>query len=138
MRVLLDTGVLIGLMVGEDQYHQRAVSGLKRLKNLGARFFVSDYVIDEFLTRVLYDAGAKTAQTARDSIKEMLEIKSLFIFPVGPDIFDQTLSDYDSYLNKGLSFTDVTTIVAYQKGGFDLLFTFDSHFRKIGAKVNLL
>lgn len=138
MRVLLDTGILIGLMVENDQYHQRAVNELERLKTVGARFFVSDYVMDEFLTRVLYDAGAKTAQIARDNIQEMLDIRSLFIFPIGPDIFDQTLQDYDKYLNKGLSFTDATTIIAYQKGGFDLLLTYDSHFRKVGTKVSLL
>lgn len=137
MRILVDTGILIALMVPSETHHKVVSKKTLELQNAGHSFHVTDYVVDEFLTRMLYDGGSKTAEKALITLQDLFDDRSLILSPIHLDIFNKSFDKYKSLLKQGLSFTDVTTWVMYSEGDYDDLMTLDGDFRKLGLKVGV-
>ena len=59
--IFVDTGAWIAVTDASDQYHRQAVEMYSLLKKQRKRFVTTDYVIDEAVTRLMYDAGHPSA-----------------------------------------------------------------------------
>lgn len=55
--IFVDTGAGIAVTDASDQYHRQAVEMYSLLKKQRKRFVTTDYVIDEAVMRLRYDAG---------------------------------------------------------------------------------
>ncbi len=70
MKTFVDTGAWLAVVVRTDQYHDVGTLHYAALINRRERFFTSDYVLDETVTRIHYDASHATAVTFLDLIEE--------------------------------------------------------------------
>ena len=59
--IFVDTGAWIAVTDTSDQYHLQAVKMYALLKKQREQFVTTDYVIDETVTRLRYDAGHPSA-----------------------------------------------------------------------------
>ncbi len=71
--IFVDTGAWIALSDRKDRYHGHAVSTYTRLKNKNERLLVTDYLIDETVTRINYDLGHPEAIKFLDFIERTEE-----------------------------------------------------------------
>ncbi|QTA79726.1 PIN domain-containing protein [Desulfonema limicola] len=55
--IFTDTGAWIALLDKSDRYHDAAVRIYSRLKQEKEKFLTTDYIIDETVTRLRYDAA---------------------------------------------------------------------------------
>lgn len=65
----IDTGAWIALYERKDQHHKDACSIFKELQWQRERLYTTDYVIDETVTRLRYDAGHWAAVEFLDAIE---------------------------------------------------------------------
>ncbi len=56
MNVFIDTGGWIAVAIKKDRYHEVAENYYTQLLHRNERLFTSDYVLDETVTRIRYDA----------------------------------------------------------------------------------
>ena len=66
--IFVDTGAWIAVTDASDQYYYQAVKIYALLKRQRKRFVTTDYVIDETVTRLRYDAGHSSALRYLDLI----------------------------------------------------------------------
>jgi uncharacterized protein len=59
--IFVDTGAWIALTDTSDQYHLKARRIYAELKRKRPRFLTTEYVVDETITRLRYDADHPTA-----------------------------------------------------------------------------
>ncbi len=66
--VFVDTSGWLALVLRNDQYHQSATAYYQLLRSNKMPLVTSDYVLDETLTRLRYDAGLQTAILAKEAL----------------------------------------------------------------------
>ena len=71
--IFVDTGAWIALTDKSDHYHLEANQIYAALKQRNPRFVTTDYIIDETVTRLRYDANHQVAVTFLDSINRSEE-----------------------------------------------------------------
>jgi predicted nucleic acid-binding protein len=81
--IFVDTGAWIAVTDASDQYHYQAVKIYALLKRQRKRFVTTDYVIDETVTRLRYDAGHPSALRYLDLLhwRKKRELCALSIIP---------------------------------------------------------
>jgi uncharacterized protein len=82
MKTFVDTGGWLAVVVQTDQYHEVGVLHYEVLINRRERLFTSDYVLDETVTRIRYDASHSTAVAFLDLIGAAKRSGSLHILHV--------------------------------------------------------
>ena len=80
--IFVDTGAWIALTDKSDQYHNDAIEIYSKLKLQRERFLTTDYVIDETVTRLRYDAGHKIAINFLELMNLSEEVRILQIVHV--------------------------------------------------------
>ena len=70
MKTFVDTGAWLAVVVRTDQYHDVGALHYEALISRRERLFTSDYVLDETVTRIRYDANHTTAVAFLDVIGE--------------------------------------------------------------------
>lgn len=73
-RLLLDTGVLIGLFNRKDPDHEITKQGFAALEDARARLIAPAAVVLEVSKRLLFDVNATAMQTGTDAMLEMLDV----------------------------------------------------------------
>jgi len=136
MKILFDTSALIALLVKSEASHIQMEKYVEQQQKLGSRFLVTDYVLDELFTRILYDYGAKAAKTCIQVISKQLQEQALYLFPISSDLFKLAQELFLEMAVTNLSFTDVTSLVVYQRYKIDEMCTLDGGFRKAGVNVS--
>ena len=71
--IFVDTGAWIAVTDTSDQYHLQAVKMYALLKKQREQFVTTDYVIDETVTRLRYDAGHPSALRYLDLLAQAQE-----------------------------------------------------------------
>ena len=57
MKVLIDSGGWLSVIIESDQYHEAGRSYFEALMALGSALETFDFVLDEVITRLRYDVG---------------------------------------------------------------------------------
>lgn len=139
IKVFVDASFWIALVDTSDSSHKKAEAFLKRKGSLRLNFFTSDYVIDECLTRLKKKVGAKSAFSLYDVILKKKDEKTLTILQTTKEVFDRIYKIFKNNLTpKSFSFTDASIVALMKAHKIKNLLTFDSDFRKIKPKIQVL
>jgi len=126
--IFVDTGAWIALTDRSDQYHDDAKSIYLRLRSERERFVTTDYIIDETITRLRYDANHQHAVRFLDLIALAEKTGVLNRITITAEIFDEALRLFRQYDTVKLSFTDCTSFVVCRRHHITEAFAFDQHF----------
>lgn len=133
MKVFVDTGGFIARYHSKDEHHDGAMDFLQKIESGEAdvrRLYTSDYVIDETITTIF--ARTSSFDIAKKCGEAIITSKAIERLLVDDDTFRQSWGFFKARGDIGLSFTDATSMVLMRKKGLDAVFTFDSHFAKLG------
>jgi predicted nucleic acid-binding protein len=130
--VFADTSALVALQVVSDERHRRARDILAELHRQGRTLLTTDYVFDEFVTRVLSLAESAAATRAGESVLGSTLVR---VVDVGSEGRTAAWIRFKKYRDHRFSFTDCTSFVVMERYGLREAFTFDGDFRKAGFVV---
>lgn len=133
--VFVDTSGWLALILRNDQYHQNATAYYQFLRSHQMPLVTSDYVLDETLTRLRYDAGLQTAITAKEILDKAKESNLLSIQWVDEGVAAKAWELFVKYQDQEISFTDCTSWSICQRLGIEGVFAFDAHFYLAGLTV---
>lgn len=127
MAVFIDTGAFMAYRNQKDVYHSTADGLIRRALNgeFGS-IFTTDYIYDEALTLAMVRTGNKSVAKDISDVMlspriEMINIDGIILEPAR-DLFFRLF-------DKGISFTDATTMAVMQQENIGKIITFDSHFK---------
>lgn len=133
MKVFLDTSGFIARYHSKDEHHDNAMSYLQKIESGEAdvrKLYTSDYVIDETITTIF--ARTTSFEVAKKCGEAIITSKAIERLLVDEETFRQAWEFFKGRGDIGLSFTDATSMILIRKKGIDAVFTFDSHFAKLG------
>jgi predicted nucleic acid-binding protein len=132
VKVFIDSGGWLSVIIESDQYHEAGRSYFEALMALGAALETSDFVLDEVITRLRYDAGhAEAAQFLR-LVHEAVNAGALKVHRVSEVLWGQAEEIFLRYGDVRLSFTDCTSFALIHEHPVDEVFAFDAHFEMMG------
>lgn len=132
MTVFLDTGLFAATIAPRDPNHDRAEALLRAVTD-GAygRAVTSDYIVDEALTWLRVRVRRRAAEQVLVRLvfgDEHHEPVVDHVLRVHGHVFNAALGLFGERFERGLSFTDCTTIVLMERHRIGHLATFDSGF----------
>ena len=136
--IFVDTGAWIAVTDASDQYHRQAVEMYSLLKKQRKRFVTTDYVIDETVTRLRYDAGHPCALRYLDLLAQAQEKGTLRIVYNTEAIFQKAITVFRRYDTVDVSLTDCVSFVVCQQLEIPYAFSFDKHFPIMGISLYAL
>jgi len=134
--VFVDTGAWIALSDKSDVHHLDAVAIYTRLKQRRERFLTTDYVIDETVTRLRYDAGHPIAVQFLELLEQSESAGSLRIARLDAALFKDAVVIFRQYDSVVLSFTDCASFAACRLHNVHEAFAFDQHFTMQGITLS--
>lgn len=138
MSVFVDTGVFVAFQNTRDKNHSRALELVKEIVEgeLGTGY-TSDYIFDEAVTVALVRTGRPDmALTLGRMILGELTTPFLVALRVDGEAFKEAWGFFKRYAERGLSFTDCTTIALIENRGIDRLISFDTDFDGILPRIS--
>jgi len=133
--IYVDTGAWIAITDASDQYHRQAVKMYSLLKKQRKRFVTTDYVIDETVTRLRYDAGHPSALRYLDLLALAQETGTLHVVYNTESIFQKAITVFRRYDSVDLSLTDCVSFVVCRQLEIPYAFSFDKHFPIMGISL---
>ena len=133
--IFVDTGAWIAILNWRDQHHQEVVAMYNKLQQQQTRLLTTDYVIDETVTRLRYDANHSLAVMFFNRIELFMETGVLTVAEIDKNIFEKAKALFRQYDSARLSFTDCTSFVVCQENNIREAFAFDQHFSMM--EINL-
>jgi predicted nucleic acid-binding protein len=127
MTVFIDAGIFVALRNAEDVNHQRSKElMIAALKGNWGRTYTSDYIIDEAITTAL--ARTRRHDIAVDVGSYIMDSPRFIKIAIDNEIFNEAWIKFKTFKDKGLSFTDCTSLVLTQKQGIKQILSFDCGF----------
>ena len=126
--IFIDTSFLLALLIKTDYYHENA---LEIAKTIHEKKVINNVVLTETLN-AFTSKGGKIGKELYQNINEMFEVIYL------------DKSDYDDaielYLNfdSSINYSDCTILSTMINNKINAIVTFDSDFKKIKRKINIL
>ncbi|MBI3559164.1 type II toxin-antitoxin system VapC family toxin [Candidatus Gottesmanbacteria bacterium] len=131
-KIFVDSSAWIALSSEDDKNYRRITDFFSKIISDGAVFFTSNDVIDETVTRLVYDIGFRQTQKFIEEIKANVRKKSLVQFWTDEQIQEEAFAILKKYHDHKLSMTDATTVAIMKRFRLDAVLTLDSDFKKIG------
>ena len=131
----VDSGAWIALYSLRDQHHADAFAIFRSLEQQKARLLTTDYVIDETVTRLRYDASHSAAVVFLDAIEGAEKENTVTVVAIDRSSFQEAKRLFRQYSSEKLSFTDCTSFVVCQTYGISAAFAFDRHFPIMGIAL---
>lgn len=133
--IFVDSGAWIALFNTRDQHHTDARVIYSELGQKQTRILTTDYVLDESVTRLRYDAGYPPANRFLETIERAEGTKDLVVARIDESVFEQAKRLFRQYSSERLSFTDCTSFVVCQSLEISAAFAFDRHFPIMGITL---
>ncbi len=132
MKLFVDTGPLVARTYRPDPRHRESVETFRRISERTVPYrllFTSNYVVDETLTRLLYEAGHPASVQGLRLLRGSTVLR---IVRVTED--DERRADevFAKYADQRISYTDCTSKVVMERLGIDTAFSFDRDFETMG------
>jgi uncharacterized protein len=133
VRVLIDTGALLALSHGRDQYHERAIRIARRHRSAGGTFTGTTLILSEFFSHLLYLRGPAPAREAlrrllADPIHGWLEVDARRV----GEASERWLH---GFADQPFSLVDAVSFEVMRSAGIGVAFAFDQHFRVAGFEL---
>lgn len=125
--VLADTSALFAFLVGEDANHERALRGLRRVRERGHGLLASSYVLIETYALLGRRVGLEGIEVFRLRLEPLLSVRW-----VDAALHDRGL---DLLLRRGrrdLSLVDAVSFQLMRDEGIEEALTFDPDFEREG------
>ena len=134
MAVFVDTGAFLALYDIDDRYHQRSKELMKvALAGNSGRLCTSDYIIDEVITTLL--VRTRKPQLAVELGKYLIESPRVTKLIVDQDVFTAAWTEFQAHQDKGLSFTDCTSLALAKRHGIKQIMSFDCRFDGLTQRI---
>jgi hypothetical protein len=133
VRAAIDTGALLALANGTDQYHGRAVSSARKFLARGGRWTGTVLVLAELHGHLLRLRGPESARELVDSIRRD---RAYLWRDVDADLVEAAINDWlKRFGDQRFSLTDAVTFEMMRRERINTAFAFDRHFLVAGYKL---
>lgn len=138
MTVFLDTGIFVAFHNTRDANHTRAMQIIKTLIEGGlGTAYTSDYIFDEAVTVALVRTGrSENALAVGRMILGEVTAPFTAILRVREDDFKKAWTLFSQHADRGLSFTDCTSIALMRTRGIESIVSFDADFDGIVPRIS--
>ncbi len=132
MNLLADSAAWVALYDRGDTYHVQAGTSLQRLADQKVTFVVTDYIVAETVTILLYRSGHRRALLCGDWLLHSPRVKLIWL---DIDLWNAAWRLFKTYDDKGFSFTDCASFAVMRREKLRDAFTFDRHFEQAGFRL---
>lgn len=130
MKLLVDTGALLALMMANDQHHAAAVRFVQTEPRM--RFLLTNLILAEVVTRLRARAGARRAA---DAGRKLLASSRYDVIFVDAALTERALDRMEQFDDKALSLTDCVSFEVMDRLVLPAAFAFDRDFRDCGYRM---
>ena len=134
-KIFVDTSAWISYLGSDQPRHINIKSLIKRFIKDRVIICTSNDVIDETVTRLIYDTNIKIAEKFINLIKDGVKNHSLIQLWVDEEIQNEAFGLIQKFSEHKLSLTDATTTVLVQRFNIESVISLDSDFKKVGLQV---
>ncbi|MDD5284847.1 MAG: PIN domain-containing protein [Desulfuromonadaceae bacterium] len=132
MKLFVDTSAWYALNDRDDQFREKALEKLARIKSERLELITSDYIFDESVTLISTRIGHHAAVAFGDA---MLKSNLATMVTISDDLRRTAFDLFRKYADKDLSFTDCTSFALMKRHKLNTAFTFDAHFQQVGFEI---
>jgi predicted nucleic acid-binding protein len=132
MNLFADSAAWIALYDDRDKYHAVARDAFLRLTSRAVVFVITDYVIAEAATLILYRAGHARAVRFGEWALHSPNIRQVRI---DAGLWDEAWRLFKKYDDKEFSFVDCASFIVMRREHLVDAFTFDRHFEQMGFRL---
>lgn len=123
--IFVDTSALFALINRSDVDHERAKCYLSSLSQDNATLIISNFILSETYTLILYKIGRTPALNAVNGILKTCELER-----ISEEDEQQAWRIINDFDDKDFSYVDVTTFAVMTRLGLTKAFSFDEHFNQ--------
>jgi len=132
MNLFADSSAWVALYDERDKYHAQAQRAVGSLADQLIVFVMTDYIVAETATLILYRAGHEKAVRFGDWA---LRSPNVRLVRLDVDLWDEAWRLFKTYDDKEFSFTDCASIAVMRRQRLRDAFTFDRHFEQAGLRL---
>lgn len=117
-----------------DKYHDAAMATFQAIsrRELPFRFhYTSNYVVDEAVTLILYQAGSRLGV---DTLRRIRASPSLRVLHVTPEVEAEADRIFGRFAPSRVSYTDCTTKALMDRESINVAFSFDRDLDVMGFR----
>ena len=131
--VFVDTGAWDALEDRSDSNHAAAVHYRAMLRREHMPLYVTNFVLDECYTLLLWNVGYARTVAFKSTIDRMQTGRVLTVVHISEELEKAAWEVFEQFnQDKTWSFTDCTTKVVMEGLGIQHAFAFDHHFEQMG------
>ncbi len=134
-KIFVDTSAWISYFGSDQPKHISIQNLIKQFIRDNVTICTSNDVIDETVTRLVYDTNIKIAQEFINLIKKSSQVNSLVQLWVDEQVQSEAFEIVARFAEHKLSLTDATTIVLMNRFNIYSVISLDSDFKKVGLKT---
>ncbi len=129
VKCLIDTGIIFSMINEKDENRENGLKFAESIKSEQISPIITDYIVDELLTRIITKLSIVEAIKVRDFIES-----GYFEFhKIEESEYEETFRIFFKYnqnrrKKKGISFTDCSNVVVASKLSIKQIASFDSGF----------
>ncbi|HKZ23813.1 MAG TPA: hypothetical protein VJ224_05355 [Thermoplasmata archaeon] len=130
----MDSGAFIARAVTNDKYHDAATATFQAISRRELPFrlqYTSNYVVDEAVTLILYQAGPRLGV---DTLHRIRASPSLRVLHVTPEVEAEADRVFGRFALSRVSYTDCTTKVLMDRESIGVAFSFDRDLEVLGFR----
>ena len=131
--IFVDTRAWDAIEDSGDRYQAAALRFKEELAQQRARLYVTNFVLDECYTLLLYNVGYARTVAFKRAIDLMQAGGILVVVHISEALEQAAWAVFERFnQDKEWSFTDCTTKVVMENLGISQVFAFDHHFDQMG------
>src|SRR5215510_2921766 len=131
--IFVDTSAWDAIEDSGDRYHAAALRFKEEIAQQRARLYVTNFVLDECYTLLLYNVGYTRTVAFKRAIDLMQAGGILVVVHISEALEQAAWTVFERFnQDKEWSFTDCTTKVVIENLGISQVFAFDHHFDQMG------
>lgn len=134
-KLFIDTSAWLAVYIPTEKSHLRITRILKEEIDARSVLYTSNYIIDETVTRLLYDTSWDVTKQFLQYLHKSITEHFLVELWVDEQIEADAFSIFTLFKEHKLSLTDATTVVFIRRYKMDAVISLDSDFKKIGLSV---
>jgi len=132
MNLFTDSSAWVAFYDDRDKYHAQARPAFQGLAKQPIVFVVTEYIVAETVTLLLYRAGHARAVRFGDWA---LRSPNVHLVRLDVELWNEAWRLFKMYDDKDFSFTDCASFAVMRHGRLRDAFTFDHHFEQAGFRL---